>query len=84
MTMSTLSRGRARGAVGAASRPDHSHAHRFIMETPEAAMERQAGVPYGERTVLGACHCGATTRAKAFFETGHGLEDQDSRPFAGR
>jgi hypothetical protein len=52
------------------------------METLEAAMRRQPGVPYGARTVLGVCHCGATTKAKAFFGTGYDLEDQGSRALA--
>ena len=71
MTTSALPSGSARGAAGTARRPDDGHAHRFIIETLEAAMQRQPDVPYNERTVLGACHCGATTKAKAFFRTSY-------------
>ncbi len=82
MTTSTLSSGGARGAAATARRPDDGHAHRFIMETAEAAMQRQPDVAYNERTVLGACRCGATTQAKAFFGTTYGPEDQDPRELA--
>ena len=82
MTTIALSSGSARGAAGTARRPDDRHAHRFIMETPEAAMQRQPDVAYNERTVLGACHCGATTQAKAFFGTSYSPEDEDPRELA--
>ena len=52
------------------------------METPEAAMRRQPDVAHNERTVLGACHCGATTQAKAFFVTSYSPEDEDPRDLA--
>ena len=82
MTTSTSSIGSARGAAGAARRPDGGHAHRFIMETAEAAMQRQPDVAYNERTVLGACHCGATTQARAFFGTSASPEDEEPRDLA--
>ena len=84
MTSNTLSRGSTRGASHTALGPNHDHAHRFIMETLEAAMRRQPDVPYGERKVLGTCNCGATTQAKAFFGAGYDLEDHASRPFEAR
>jgi hypothetical protein len=52
------------------------------METPEAAMQRQPDVAHDELTVLGACDCGATTQAKAFFGTSHGPRDEDPRDLA--
>ncbi len=82
MTISGLLSSSARGAAGTAGRPDDGHAHRFIMETHEAAMQRQPDVPYNERTVLGACHCGATTQAKAFFGTSYSPEGEDPRELA--
>ena len=82
MTTSTVSSGSARGAAATTRRPDDGHAHRFIMETPEAVMQRQPNVPYNERTVLGACCCGATTQAKAFFGTSYSPEDEDPRELA--
>ena len=75
--MTTMTRTR-----GSARRSDDGHAHRFIMETPEAAMQRQPDVAHSERTVLGACHCRATTQAKAFFGTSHSPQDEDPRGFA--
>ncbi len=75
--MTTMTRTR-----GSARRSDGGHAHRFIMETPEAAMQRQPDVANYERTVLGACHCGATTQAKAFFGTSYGPEGEDPRDLA--
>ena len=53
-----------------------------MMETPEAAMQRQPDVAYHDRIVLGACHCGATTQAKAFFGRSYSPEDEDPRELA--
>ena len=58
------------------------HAHRFMMETPEAAMRRQPEVEYSERNVLGACRCGATTQAKKLFGTSHDPRGDDPRELA--
>lgn len=55
------------------------HTHRFIMETAEAAMQRQPDIAHGERTVLGSCRCGASTQAKAVIgaNTSFGNEVSD-------
>ncbi len=45
-------------------------------------MQRQPEVAYNERTVLGACHCGATMQAKAFFGKSYSPQDEDPREFA--
>ena len=82
MTTSAQSSGSARGAAGTARRPDDGHAHHFMMETPEASMQRQPDVAYHDRIVLGACHCGATTQAKAFFGRSYSPEDEDPRELA--
>lgn len=47
-----------------------THTHRFLMETPEAAMQRQPDVACGDRTILGSCRCGAATQAKAVISGG--------------